>query len=186
MRAAMLIGLSLLVVLAPAASWSGENFSGGAFVIDGDTLNIRGRVIGLYGVAAPSLKQTCHDASGQSYSCGIASAQALAGFIGTATVTCETRQPDQHGRTLATCRKGKGDLSAWMVTQGYATADRRTSVAYVPDEKKAWAKRQGLWAGVFDDPAARQRDLYSAANQVVAAQPNERANEPSTTSSISR
>ncbi|WP_336492586.1 thermonuclease family protein [Methylobacterium nigriterrae] len=186
MRAAMLIGLSLLAVIAPAAAWSGENLSGRASVIDGDTLSVRGKVIGLYGVAAPSLKQDCLDASSRSYSCGAASARALAAHISTAIITCETLQPIQNGRILATCRKSKEDLSAWMVMQGHATADRRVSTAYVQDERQAWAKRQGLWAGVFDDPASRERAPYSAMHQFVAAQPDDRTNEPSTTSSVKR
>jgi endonuclease YncB( thermonuclease family) len=147
---------------------------------------VRGKVIGLYGVAAPGLKQACLDASARSYSCGAASAQALAAHISTAIITCETQQPDQSGRILATCRKDEEDLSAWMVMQGHATADRRVSTDYVQDERRAWAKRRGLWAGVFDDPAPRQRAPNAATHQFVAAQPHERANEPSTTSSVKR
>ncbi|GEP06802.1 thermonuclease family protein [Methylobacterium oxalidis] len=186
MRVVMLIGLSLLAVIMPAASWSGENPSGRASVINGDTLSVRGKVIGLYGIAAPNLKQDCLDASSRSYSCGAASAQALAAQISTAIITCETRQPDQNGRILATCRKDGEDLSAWMVSQGHATADRQVSTAYVVDERQAWAKRRGLWAGVFDDPAPRRHTPFSAMHQFVAAQSDERANEPSTTASVKR
>lgn len=182
----MLTGLSLLAILSPEVSWSGEIMSGRASVIDGDTLSLHGKVVGLYGIAAPSLKQACIDATGRSYSCGAASAQALASHVGSVIITCETREPDQHGRILATCRNGTEDLSAWMNTQGYATADRRASTTYVPDEKQAWAKRRGLWAGVFDDPAGRKRDLYSAAEHLVAAQPNERAYKPFVASSVRR
>jgi hypothetical protein len=69
-----------------------------------------------------------------------------------------------------------------MTAQGHATANRQASSAYVTDEKQAWAKRRGLWAGVFDDPSVRQRFSYSAVNQVVATQPDDRV---TTTSALS-
>ncbi|MEN3230491.1 thermonuclease family protein [Methylorubrum rhodesianum] len=182
MRATMLIGMSLVAVLGPAAAWSGEALNGRATVIDGDTLNVRGKVIGLFGIAAPRLKQACLNGSGQGYPCGTISAQALAAHLGVATIACETKEPDQHGRILAICRKGGEDLGAWMSRHGHAVADRRISAAYVPDETMAWAKRWGIWAGVFDDPMSRQRTPYPAANHLVIAQPDG----SSTTSSVRR
>ncbi|MEA1832596.1 thermonuclease family protein [Methylobacterium durans] len=182
----MLIGLSLLAALAPEASRSGESLSGRAVVIDGDTLNLRGKIIGLFGIAAPGPTQTCLDAGGRSYSCGTASARALAAHLGTAIIACETREPDRHGRILATCRKGEEDLGAWLTLHGHAAADRRVSAAYVPDETMAWAKRRGLWAGAFDDPTLRQRDPYAATNRYVAAQPDAPASDVSATASTKR
>jgi len=169
MQPALLAGLALLALIAPEVSWSGESLSGRAFVIDGDTLNVRGRIVALKGISAPGLKQSCLDAGGQNYPCGQRAAKALSTLIGTATIACEPHQTDEFGRTLATCRKGAEDLGAWMTVHGHATANRQASAAYVTDEKQAWAKRRGIWAGAFDDPSARQREPYSAANQVVAA-----------------
>ena len=182
MRQALLAGLGLLAFMAPGTVWSGENLSGRALVIDGDTLNVRGKIIGLRGISAPGPQQSCLNAAGESYACGKASAKALATHIGSAVVTCETQGSDEHGRILAICRKGTEDLSAWMTAQGHATANRQASSAYVTDEKQAWAKRRGLWAGVFDDPSVRQRFSYSAVNQVVATQPDDRV---TTTSALS-
>ena len=174
MRRAMLAGLGLLALMAPEVSWSGETMTGRGTVLDGDTLKLRGKVIGLHGIAAPDLKQVCVGATGQSYACGAISARALADVIGDAMVSCEPQQADQDGRLMATCRKGSEDLSAWMTAQGYATAHRSASAAYVAEEKLAWARRRGLWAGAFDDPAGRRRAPYAAASQVAAADGDQR------------
>ena len=57
------------------------------------------------------------------------------------------------------------------MSEGYAMADPTTSNQYAPDQKQAWAKRKGLWAGVFEDPRTYERSAYSAASQVVDADP---------------
>src|ERR1700712_5547482 len=171
-RQARLVGWIVVALAVPQAAVSGDVLSGRVLVLDGDTLNVRGRVVGLEGISAPDLKHACLDAGGRSYPCGLLAAQALAAHIGSAIIACEPHQTDQHGRILATCRKDAEDLGAWMTRQGYATADRHASLAYVADEQRAWAKRRGLWAGAFDDPTNRQRDAYSASTQFVTATPD--------------
>ena len=180
MRRPLLAGLGLLALMTPEMSWSGETMTGRAVVLDGDTLSLRGKVIGLHGIAAPGLEQVCLGANGQNYACGAVSARALTDAIGDATVSCEPHQADQDGRLIATCRRGAEDLSAWMAAQGYATAHRSASAPYLAEEKLAWARRRGLWAGVFDDPAGRRRPPYAAARRIAAAEADQRAPIPST------
>jgi endonuclease YncB( thermonuclease family) len=157
MRRGLLAGLGLVALMAPLAAQSDEIMSGRVTVLDGDTLSLRGRTISLHGIAAPGLEQACLDGGGRSYACGTQSARALADFIGDATVSCAPQQAAPDGRPTATCRIGTEDLGARMIVQGYATADRSASVAYVAQEKQAWAGRRGLWSGVFEDPAGRRR-----------------------------
>ncbi|MCJ2115029.1 thermonuclease family protein [Methylobacterium sp. J-001] len=77
--------------------------------------------------------------------------------IGEANVSCEPRDIDCYGRTVAVSRKGSEDLNAWMVSQGHALAFRRYSAAYVAIEGQASAAKRGIWAGTFEDPSDWRR-----------------------------
>ena len=48
-----------------------ESVSGTPRVIDGDTLEVAGTRIRLYGVDAPESKQSCQRKNGQEYRCGV-------------------------------------------------------------------------------------------------------------------
>lgn len=148
--------LALVAVLAlpgtSSAAFAQDVVSGPARVIDGDTIEIRGKRIRLHGIDAPESAQTCSDASGQSYSCGRAATQALAAGIGRAQVSCRARDRDRYGRLVAVCHVGGADLNAWMVRNGHAMAYRRYSPDYVRHENAARAARVGIWQGRFVAP----------------------------------
>lgn len=175
MRRTGLVGLSVLVLAAAGAvgaspSRAGESVSGRPRVLTGDTMIVGGRVVGLYGVAAPGLAQTCLNAKGQSYACGTRSARALAAHLKDATVTCKIRETDAYGRALSVCHREKEDVSAWLAEQGLAMAERGARAAYLGAETLAWGKRVGLWSGSFEDPTAQKRASYSRSNAVADAQ----------------
>ena len=109
---------------------------GQATVIDGDTIEIHGQRIRLFGIDAPEAPQTC-TASGKTYLCGQQAALALADQIGRSVVTCEQRDIDRYGRIVAICFAGGADLGSWLVEQGWALAFRRYSTAYVAQEQSA-------------------------------------------------
>ena len=126
--------------------------TGVASVIDGDTLEIHGERIRLFGIDACESRQVCEDASGQPYRCGQQAALALADHIGSRTVRCEGKTRDRYGRLVAICYLGDEDLDAWMVLQGLALAFRKYSTLYVPEEDGARLAKRGLWAGRFETP----------------------------------
>ncbi|KQT47845.1 nuclease [Methylobacterium sp. Leaf456] len=169
--AGMAASLAVLAAMGAATgARAADSVSGKARVLNGDTLVVGGRVIGLYGVAAPGLKQTCLDGKAQSYSCGTVAAKALAAHLREATVTCRVRETDGYGRAVSVCLRDKEDLSAWMAEKGLAMADRRRGqAAYVGAETLAWGKRLGLWAGSFEDPTNRPRSAYNHTNAVADA-----------------
>ncbi|GAB6845155.1 endonuclease YncB(thermonuclease family) [Methylorubrum rhodinum] len=141
---------------------AGDAVTGRAAVIEGDTLRLRGQVVGLYGIVAPAPGAACESARGASIRCGAAAARALAERIGEGSLACEPRGRDRFDRLLAVCRKEGEDLGAWMVESGHAVADRFHVRDYVAHEARAWSRRRGLWAGVFADPTERGRVPYSA------------------------
>ena len=130
---------------------SAENIIGQASVIDGDTIEIHGQRIGLYAIDAPESAQTCA-VSGKEVRCGQQAAKALADRIGQQTVTCDSRDRDQHGTVVAVCSAGGDDLNSWMVSQGMALAYRRSSNDYVRQDKKAAKEKAGIWRGYFVKP----------------------------------
>lgn len=150
----------LLALTLPAAA--AEPIMGRASVVDGDTLDVRGTRIRLHGIDAPESAQLCQDRAGKDYRCGQAAALALADRIGEATVSCEPRDVDRYGRTVAVCRRGGEDLNGWLVGQGHAVAYRRYSLDYVGQEATAKAARLGIWAGTFDEPSAWRKSKREA------------------------
>jgi endonuclease YncB( thermonuclease family) len=138
------------------------DFSGTASVIDGDTIEIHGKRIRLFGIDAPESDQTCTK-DNRPYRCGQHAALALADKIDRRPVYCEQRDTDRHGRAVATCRQAGIDLGQWLVKQGHAIAYRKYSVAYVSDEDAAKASGMGIWSGEFVSPEEfRHRRKWSA------------------------
>ena len=110
-------------------------------MIDGDTIEIRGQRIRLFGIDAPESRQTCTDPKGASYRCGQRAAQALDYRISDSPVTCEPKDKDRYGRIVAVCRAYGEDLSAWMTGLGWALAFRRYSAQYIPAEELAQRRK---------------------------------------------
>lgn len=154
MRYALLV---FIVMLHSGSAFASELIIGRASVTDGDTVVIHGTRIRLFGIDAPESAQVCEDASGKEYRCGQVAALALSDRIGEAPISCEPRDTDRYGRTVAICRKGPEDLNAWMVAQGHALAFRRYSSDYAGQEAQARAAKRGIWAGTFEDPAGWRR-----------------------------
>jgi endonuclease YncB( thermonuclease family) len=134
---------------------------GRASVIDGDTLDLHGRRIRLWGIDAPESRQVCQR-KGSGWRCGQAAALALADRIGQRTVRCEPLDVDRWKRIVARCRQGQDDLGRWLVRSGLALAYRSYSRDYVADENEARAERLGLWAGSFALPWEWRRNRRAA------------------------
>ena len=127
------------------------DLAGQASVIDGDTLEIHGQRIRLFGIDAVESSQRC-TRDGQAWNCGKDSAFALADHIGRAAIVCRGQEHDRYGRLVAVCFKGGDDVNRWMVEQGWAVAYRHYSLDYVAAEDAAKAARRGLWTSSFEMP----------------------------------
>src|SRR5262249_5017911 len=110
--------------------------AGRASVIDGDSLEIAGQRIRLYGIDAPEAGQTC--LAETQWRCGQQAAFALAAIIGSHWVHCAERDRDQYSRVVAVCRLSGSngpDVNAQMVRQGWALAYRQYSTDYIAEEQ---------------------------------------------------
>ena len=140
----------LLVLAAIGPASAQESLTGVASVIDGGTIEIHGQRIRFHGIDAPESSQLCFRPNGEHWRCGQQASFALADRIGRATVSCQPRDRDRYGRTVAVCFKGNEDLNRSMVANGWAVAYRRYSVDYVADQDAARRSRFNIWSGGFD------------------------------------
>ena len=138
--------LVLMLLAATRALADEKQIVGVALVIDGDTVEIHGQRIRLFGIDAPESSQLCVLPTGERWRCGQQGSFALADRIGRATVACQPRD------IVAVCFKGNEDLNRWMVITGWAVAFRRYSVDYVADEDAARQSRINISLGDFDMP----------------------------------
>jgi endonuclease YncB( thermonuclease family) len=144
-----------------------ETRSGSAEVIDGDTIEIQGKRIRLFGIDAPEASQLCYRGA-ESWACGEASADLLRSLIGTSALTCNGHEIDQYGRLVAVCTAAGMDVGKLMVAQGWAIAFRRYSDNYVADQARAQAGKLGMWSSTFVSPEEHRAAEREAATPAPA------------------
>lgn len=128
---------------------------GRASVIDGDTLEIHGERIRIWGVDAPESRQTCEDDHGSVYRCGQKSAFALADWVDQSQpVRCEPRYKDRYKRFVAICYTSTGDdIAEWLVRNGYAIDwPKYSNGFYAVPQNEARQAKIGMWQGSFIEP----------------------------------
>ncbi|WP_346771878.1 thermonuclease family protein [Bradyrhizobium sp. 170] len=97
-----------------------DDFAGQASVVDGDTLEIHGRRIRLWGVDAPESSQLCRGEDSSQYRCGAQAANDLDAFIARRPVNCSPVSSDPYARSVAICSVGGTNLGEWLVRKGLA------------------------------------------------------------------
>jgi len=122
-------------------------------VIDGDSLELNGRRIRLYGIDAPELTQWCEDDRRQPYRCGLEAKRGLQDLVADQRLTCSIIKIDQYGRELAICKARSGfDIGGTQVLNGHAVAYGRYTNQYRDEQAKAKEARRGIWRGPFEIP----------------------------------
>lgn len=142
----------ILTFLLLSGAASAADFVGQASVIDGDTLDIHGTRIRLWGVDAPESNQLCRGADSNLYRCGAKAANELDIFIARRPVSCTSVSADQYGRTVATCLVGTADLgNGWSATVLHSIG-RAIPTAAIPPQGDADRSGRGMWAGSYVEP----------------------------------
>ncbi|XUJ35279.1 thermonuclease family protein [Bradyrhizobium japonicum] len=118
---------ALLSLVACTSAAFTVDLIGQASIVDGDTLEIHGARIRLWGVDAPESSQLCRGEDSLQYRCGAKAANELAAFIGERPVSCAPTSLDRYGRTVASCAVGGTDLADWLVSQGWRWTGRDTA-----------------------------------------------------------
>ena len=130
----------------------------GVRVIDGDTLQIDGHTVQLYGIDAPELGQYCED-NGELWECGVEAAlflQKTVQFQGP-PIECPPwgQEPAGGGSTelvIGVCQVGPKVVGLTMVQNGYAMALPDSFPDYKEAEKQARQAKLGIWRGDFVAP----------------------------------
>src|SRR6202790_2421729 len=100
-RKARKASVMLCVCALPA---SADNPSGQASIIDGDTLEIHGTRIRLWGIDAPESSQFCRGEDSLQYRCGDKAANELDALMARRPVDCSPVSLDQYRRTVRCVR----------------------------------------------------------------------------------
>ncbi len=130
-------------------------------MIDGDTIDVAGERVRLFGIDAPELGQPCR-IDGRTIDCGQWASRAVRDTFGGQLARCDDRGTDRYGRTIARCTVGGRDIGGEIVRAGFAEAFRRYSLDYVDEEKEAIVGKRGIWRTEMARPA----DFRNRAAQV--------------------
>jgi endonuclease YncB( thermonuclease family) len=123
-----------------------------ARVMDGDTLDLAGQRIRIWGIDAAEGDQICQR-GGHLWQCGEAAARALETLVHQGGIKCTEVDHDEYGHTVATCVVNGRDVGSDMVRSGWALDYAKYSRgAYLGEQLDAIQAQRGLWAGSFMPP----------------------------------
>lgn len=155
-------GILILILILAAAIyyWRSKYWvTGKAVAISGHTLLVGDQLIRLHALNALHVgyrdkpAQPWTDHNGIVHNGGEICRNALAQRIAGKTVKCRLRQSSgPYQRFYAQMFVDCEDVGAWMVSHGYALADKRFHRRYVGAQKKAKRQKNGIWRGTFEDP----------------------------------
>ncbi|MFQ5786208.1 MAG: thermonuclease family protein [Alphaproteobacteria bacterium] len=146
-RLVVCIALAAGALSGPARA----DITGTARAIDGDTIEIGGRRLELWGIDAPESRQTCVR-DGRVWPCGETAARVLGRLIAGKTVNCRPIGAQSRAGPLVKCGVGGLDLGAELVERGLALADTRRTRYYLPNQHEARNFGSGMWGGLYVRP----------------------------------
>jgi len=145
--------LAALMFAVMSAALADDDLTGQASIIDGDTLEIHGTRIRLWGVDAPESSQLCRGEDSLQYRCGAQAANDLDAFIARRPVSCLPISLDRYGRTVATCFVGGVDVGDWLVRNGLAFDwPEYSKRKYDATQREAEEAGRGIWKGSYVEP----------------------------------
>jgi endonuclease YncB( thermonuclease family) len=119
--------------------------------IDGDTIQLHGQVVQLYGIDAPEIGQMCLE-DGVWQPCGLAAAHELNKQLRLSRRDVKCLPAADPGTSDEVCFAGNVDVAESLLTAGYVVVGSATSPDYRELEEKAREARLGLWHSEFVPP----------------------------------
>lgn len=163
--------LTVITLLAPNGVAADSRITGTIKVIDGDTFDVGGIRVRLFGIDAPEGDQPCTDAQGATLACGsFVTTQVRDAFRGR-QATCRQVDTDRYGRRVARCVVGGVDVGQSLVASGLAFAYAQYSRDYIAVEKAAILAGRGIHAYKIMRPSdfrAQKREVAAAAAKTPA------------------
>lgn len=149
--------LTRLLCAAISLALCGATFAAGLIgqtsVIDGDTLEIRGTRVRIFGIDAPESDQLCRNEESELYRCGQKASNELFDFIAHRPVECIEVDRDRYKRAVSVCTVGGTDVADWLVRNGLALDwPQYSKGGYADAQAEAKRERRGMWSGSFKEP----------------------------------
>jgi endonuclease YncB( thermonuclease family) len=153
LRRVTLARLLFAVACLCASTAFADSLTGQASIVDGDTLEIHGTRIRLWGIDAPESNQLCRGDDSVQYRCGAKAANDLDSFLSQRPIDCLPVNLDQYGRTVAVCSIAGDDIAEWLVRNGLALDWPQYSKGkYGEAQRDAEHAGRGMWAGSYVEP----------------------------------
>jgi endonuclease YncB( thermonuclease family) len=157
-KAVPILSALLLLAFVGGSPAAGASQAHAVEVIDGDTIEIDGHAVQLYGIDAPELGQYCEQ-GGDLWACGSEVALFLKNtvqFKGP-PIECSPwgEEPTAGGGSelmIGVCQVGPKDVGLAMVQNGYAMALPDSFPDYREAEEQARQAKLGIWRGDFVPP----------------------------------
>ena len=160
--------LLIIVLLIVSLAWpaAAQEHSGIPRVVDGNTIIINFQKIRLHGIEAPNAEQLC-EIDGESWLCGWEATNALAHIVGRHWVSCRQDGLNEGGVVGATCFAGNVlNINAWMVRNGWATAQNQTNTRFLQLEIIAQQEQIGIWRTKYNNIEHLRHSINESTIQV--------------------
>lgn len=138
-------------------------------VVDGDTIEIDGTTVRLYGIDAPEAGQRCARRGRGAWPCGRDAIAAVVRLVAAGDVLCDYRGRDDYDRLLAVCTAGVVEINRALVDDGLAWSFRRYSDRYNDAEDAARERGTGVWRSATEAPWEYRAHRWDVAAQAAPA-----------------
>ena len=160
--------LIVVVIFVASLAWPAiaQEHSGIPRVVDGNTIIINFQKIRLHGIEAPNAEQLC-EIDGESWLCGWEATNALAHIVGRHWVSCRQIRLNEGYVVDATCFAGNVlNINAWMVRNGWATAQNQTNTRFLQLEILARQEQIGIWRTKYKNTEHLRHSINESTIQV--------------------
>ena len=148
-----LLACGAVLVMVGGTAHAADEIRGEAAVISGNEIQVGPKIVRLFGISAPALKDIC-DLNEAKMKCGIVAWAELIKLADGQQVSCDAEElpagvaPPKSDKpfVFATCYIGETDLNEAMVRSGWAKAVIPQTDRYEVDEGDAKDSGRGLWS----------------------------------------